>query len=54
MHKLIVTTITAIALVATSTGGVVLHGQSPAAAQRAMMLQNLSDHSRTMPLWIPG
>jgi len=54
MHKLIVTTITAIALVATIAGGVVLHRQSPEGAQRAMMLQNLSDHSRTMPLWAPG
>jgi hypothetical protein len=55
MRKLI---ITAIAVVAMSfVGGVAAfapHGQTPVAAERAMMLQNLSEHSHTVPLWIPG
>jgi hypothetical protein len=55
MRRLI---INAIAVVAMTFVGVVAafapHSQSPAAAERAMMLNNLSEHSRTVPLWIPG
>jgi flagellar basal body-associated protein FliL len=56
MRKLIITAIAVIAMTAAIGGSVAfaLHGQSPAAAERAMMLQNLSEHSRTVPLWIPG
>jgi hypothetical protein len=55
MRRLIINAVAAVAM--TVIGGVTVfapHGQSPAAAQRAMMLNNLSEHSRTIPLWVPG
>jgi hypothetical protein len=54
MRKLIITAIAAITMTAAIGGGVALHRQSPAAAERAMMLNNLLEHSRTAPLWMPG
>jgi hypothetical protein len=54
MRKLFITAIAAIAMTAAIGGGVALHRQAPADAERAMMLRNLSEHSHTAPLWIPG
>jgi hypothetical protein len=55
MRKLIITTIAAIAMTAAIGGAAfALHSQSRADTQRAMMLKNLSEHSRTAPLWMPG
>jgi hypothetical protein len=53
MRKLIITAIATIAAVGAGAA-FALHGQSKTDAQRAMMLKNLSEHSHTAPLWIPG